>query len=859
VSILSFPIIVVVGTMAFVLAGAYFAVKIIAIAAWLIARITRFALHEVRDSLLFVAAVVRGVFMIPRVLLSVILGRWSAVRHFGQNLEVEIIRACRLGYQLIIGNLLEIFEVEATVQLDFDEDGGLIADEPKPEPKPGQSPSDFLAGRKPKKPHKVRAAAMAAAAPSRDKPRKRDEFDGYQVVGSLPTGGSGAKIYVADFSAEKRNALEKAGLEVPAQAVIKCFQLDEGSNLSQIVRESRALESAKRLGMVIEHGLDERRYFYVMPYVPGDSLSLVTQRMHAAAGAGGLDGKGVRQALGFISDLLVTLERFHEGGLWHKDVKPDNIIVRDGRAHLVDLGLVTPLGSAMTLTTHGTEYFRDPELVRQALRGAKVHEVDGARFDLYATGAVLYALVEDSFPAHGSLSRVSKRCPDSVQWVIRRAMADLDSRYSDASEMLADVQLLAMAEDAFAVKPAQLPSMGGEPVSRATLASAPADSFVGTSLPQGSRANESTPEHTPLPETVQPAVGTPPPVPHYQPGPATAAYAEQSARRMPPPVPSKAREHAINAAREAREALSQLRNTKWDARDARKRARKRMADARKQVASHTRQVIAASKPKAKRKRKQSKTARRFKGTPSWGGAFTIAALLAVGTFALLAAAVDQRGHHHVHVQASASPSQHRSSAEFGTPVQVISETVSYGKNSSSVTHYPSRPLFGEHTYTAQGAMSEARGNAMIHGYKQDGRKAQFPIDRKEGRVLWVSDYSKSFKSADDHEDIIRESLQEADYQLLDSNYQGVGSDIVIDWQARARTALGLYTPDQKSTRESVLSFLEENPELDAILWTGTVGEADQAQAYLFVQGGYSGKALAKTIKRLEAEKPGKKH
>jgi hypothetical protein len=36
----------------------------------------------------------------------------------------------------------------------------------------------------------------------------------------------------------------------------------------------------------------------------------------------------------------------------------------------VDFGLITPLRSAMTLTTHGTEYFRDPEMVRMALQGA---------------------------------------------------------------------------------------------------------------------------------------------------------------------------------------------------------------------------------------------------------------------------------------------------------------------------------------------------------------------------------------------------------------------------------------------------------------------------------------------------------
>ena len=61
--------------------------------------------------------------------------------------------------------------------------------------------------------------------------------------------------------------------------------------------------------------------------------------------------------LGYEIDLVSTLDRYHADGLWHKDVKPDNIIVHGGAAHLVDFGLATSLRSAMTLTTHGTEYF----------------------------------------------------------------------------------------------------------------------------------------------------------------------------------------------------------------------------------------------------------------------------------------------------------------------------------------------------------------------------------------------------------------------------------------------------------------------------------------------------------------------
>src|SRR5690606_11538154 len=148
------------------------------------------------------------------------------------------------------------------------------------------------------------------------------------------------------------------------KVVIKAFALTDGSSLPQIARESRALEAAKQLGLVLDHGMDDHRFYYVMPYHDGDHLSIVARQLHGESDTDGLGKRELAMAMGYIEDLLLTLREYHRAGLWHKDVKPENIIVHDGRAHFVDLGLVTPLRSAMTLTTHGTEYFRDPEMVR---------------------------------------------------------------------------------------------------------------------------------------------------------------------------------------------------------------------------------------------------------------------------------------------------------------------------------------------------------------------------------------------------------------------------------------------------------------------------------------------------------------
>ena len=877
-SILSLPIVVVVGSMALAIAGLYLGIRIAGILFGFIGNIIQFVVHEVRDAVLFAATIIRAVFTLPRVLLSVVLGRWSAARHHGQTIEVEVVRAGRLLYQLAIGNLMEALGVEGKVIIAMDADGGVISDLKEieeldeltsllPEPKPGQSPSDFLAGKKPKPAKKERAAAMRAT-PGKDKPRKADEFDGYRVVGSLPTGGSGAKIYVADLDDDKRASLSRTGLEVPGQVVIKCFQLDEGSNLSQIVRESRALESAKRLGMVLEHGLDEKRYFYVMPYVPGEALSRVTSRMHAKANSEGLANKQVTESLGYLADLLVTLDRFHAAGLWHKDVKPDNIIVRDGRAHLVDLGLVTPLGSAMTLTTHGTEYFRDPELVRQALRGAKVHEVDGARFDLYAAGAVLYSMIEDSFPAHGSLSSISKRCPDGVQWIVRRAMADLDSRYTDAAEMLADVRKLQEATDPFAIKPAQLPSMGGRPV---------------INLPEPPPAQALPPRATPA------AAMDAPPVPGqgYAPSPDTAAYAEESVNRMPPPVPSKARAHALNAAREAKQALEAVRGARFDARDARKRARKKLADARKKAAQmrakaanvrsdmrkktdafvaklpkHTRDAIAATAPKPKAK-KMSRAERRaakhearaakkarHSGGPTWGGWLALGILLAVGTGAIgVGVATDQYEGYEV----AYAEQDGNHTVTISPPSRVISERVSYGPgpgqivihrgdesvaeaNAPESSFHWGGPLFNNLEVSPAPYSDATRiAEALVSRGQTVNLRPDFPIERRRGRVLLLDQYGELGEDQDQDIKAIRIQLDAQGFEVLDETHDGPEEDAVLNMLAQAKAALGIYGPSDERTADKLLTMLSETPELDAVLWVGPSTDKGRALAYLAVQ------------------------
>lgn len=515
---------------------------------WLVlGNVFRFIGAEIGDTLRFVGSVLSALLFAPLVVLNIVIGRWSASRHFADAFWSEMRAAGSAVYRVFVGNPARLLGLSSALE-------GI----------------------------EQRVPQAMAAAPGRDKPARRvGQFDGYTIVGSLQGGGSGSKLYIAEPDAVKRAAFARQGLEGIDRVVIKVFSLKDGSSLPQIVRESRALDAAKKLGLVLEHDLTPERFFYVMRYVPGDSLAVVTQRLHAESAGQGLDDRRLSTALGYAADLLASLDAYHRAGLWHKDVKPDNIIIdrHDHKAHLVDFGLVTPLRSAMTLTTHGTEYFRDPELVRQALRGVKVHQIDGSKFDLYAAGAVLYSVIENSFPAHGGLSQITRRCPEALRWIVRRAMTDYDRRYATAGEMLADLRVVRDAPDPFRLKPVDLPSVRGGDHAEPEPAPEP-DAFDAYEAPRRGPSRGAPVPPPPPPPSPQQARSGPAARPEIR---VSGWWSGRYAPGAPTPAPH--REPVIRPAGRPLTPVGGRRDAAEQVRAARARARARRQSAQQRVAA----------------------------------------------------------------------------------------------------------------------------------------------------------------------------------------------------------------------------------------------------------------------------------
>ena len=157
-----------------------------------------------------------------------------------------------------------------------------------------------------------------------------------------------------------------------------------------VEREPEALERFKReaattgelrhpnIVSTFDFGRIGETYFIAMEYVEGPSLiDLIEER-------GTLDEAFALEVCRQMSHALVELEAW---GIVHRDIKPDNVLLRkDGAVKLADLGIAALARVPRRLTQHGWTVGTIEYMAPEQFEGRMVD----VRADIYALGATIY-------------------------------------------------------------------------------------------------------------------------------------------------------------------------------------------------------------------------------------------------------------------------------------------------------------------------------------------------------------------------------------------------------------------------------------------------------------------------------------
>ena len=194
---------------------------------------------------------------------------------------------------------------------------------------------------------------------------------------------------------------------------------------------------------VFDVGEHRRRPFIVMEYLDGGSIH---ERLR--------DGRiPPGQALEWLAQAGIALDRAHAEGVVHRDVKPANLLLdRDGNLVVTDFGIASTTG-VDTLTLPGTILGTAGYLSPEQARG----EPATAASDRYGLGVVAFELLTGRRPFEGdtaatealahvtapvpSAERIHPELPDGVDEVLERALAKNPAdRPASCSELVRDLR-----------------------------------------------------------------------------------------------------------------------------------------------------------------------------------------------------------------------------------------------------------------------------------------------------------------------------------------------------------------------------------------------------------------------------------
>lgn len=239
---------------------------------------------------------------------------------------------------------------------------------------------------------------------------------------------------------------------------------------SRFQREAR---SAARLSHpavvgVFDQGIDGETVYLAMELVEGETVREYLNSRKILT----LD-----EAVTIIEPVLDALGAAHRAGIIHRDVKPENVLIReDGTVKVADFGLaraITDATATSTSTVMGTVAYLSPELLSRGIADA--------RSDVYAVGVLLHEMLTGTqphvgeSPIHIAYQHVHEDLPSArtkAPWIapeVDALIATLAARDPDERPADGDAALAVLLNVYQQVEPSQRTYVPTEEEARAAI------------------------------------------------------------------------------------------------------------------------------------------------------------------------------------------------------------------------------------------------------------------------------------------------------------------------------------------------------------------------------------------------------
>lgn len=270
----------------------------------------------------------------------------------------------------------------------------------------------------------------------------------YEIREKIGAGGMG-EVYLADDTRLDR----KAAVKILNDELSK-----DGDKLNRFIQEAKAASALNHPNIltVYEIGETDGHNYIVTEFIKGETLR---DRMNSGP-------ISLTDALKIALQIAAALGAAHEAGIIHRDVKPENIIVRhDGLVKVLDFGLAK-LTEQRFETSNSDEATRlqfntQPGLVMGTVGYMSPEQARGkpidARSDIFSFGIVMYELFTGKRPFEGEghldvvssilrddpipIREIAPTLPRQLERIVGKALRkDRDHRYQHIKDLEIDIE-----------------------------------------------------------------------------------------------------------------------------------------------------------------------------------------------------------------------------------------------------------------------------------------------------------------------------------------------------------------------------------------------------------------------------------